>query len=260
MRTHRLPFYRFISLALFATAIVGFVATRPTTAEEAPKPRPYKAVPIEVPQPVKDPSFVAFRKQIASIAQRKDRAALAKLIAKNFFWMASDKDVTDTARSGIDNLSRALDLDSPDSDGWDILAAFASDPTGDPDPQRKGVICSPGDPKYDADAAEALGKATGTMSSAWYYPVRPGVEVRSGPANDSPVVSKLGMHLIWVFPDDSPAAAVLTEVVRIVTPSGELGFVATDQIAPLPADLLCYGKEGNNWRIVGLVAGEPPQN
>ena len=52
--------------------------------EAAPKPQPYKPVAIELPQPVKDPSFAVFRKQLADIAKRKDRAALAKHVAANF--------------------------------------------------------------------------------------------------------------------------------------------------------------------------------
>ena len=69
-----------------------------------------------------------FRKQLAGIAQRKDRAGLAKLVAGDFFWTTDDgKDITDKARSAGDNLARALYLDNPDTEGWDILGAFATE-------------------------------------------------------------------------------------------------------------------------------------
>ena len=69
----------------------------------------------------------------------------------NFFWLTDDgKDIAQKGRSGIDNLARALYLDNPDTEGWDMLAAFAADATADPSPERKGVICAPGEPKYDA--------------------------------------------------------------------------------------------------------------
>jgi hypothetical protein len=246
--------------AAAAIAVVGALSFGPTVAEEAaPKPQPYKAIAIQLPQPVKDPSFATFRQQLADIAKRKDRAALAKHVAGNFFWLTDDgKDIAQKGRSGGDNLARALYLDNPDTEGWDMLAAFAADATADPSPQRKGVICGPGEPKYDADAAGQLGEATGTTSAFWYYPAKDGVAVRSGAAPDSAVSGKLGMHLVWVHPDVSPAAAVHTETVRIVLPSGQFGFVASDALLPLPGDLLCYVKDGNAWRIAGFFGGLPP--
>ena len=243
-----------------AIAIVGVLSFGPTVAEEAaPKPQAYKAIAIQLPQPVKDPSFATFRQQLADIAKRKDRAALAKHVAGNFFWLTDDgKDIAQKGRSGIDNLARALYLDNPDTEGWDMLAAFAADATADPSPQRKGVLCGPGEPKYDADAASQLGEATGTTSAFWYYPAKDGVAVRSGAAPDSTVSGKLGMHLVWVHPDVSPSAAVHTETVRIVLPSGQFGFVASDALLPLPGDLLCYAKDGNAWRVAGFFGGLPP--
>jgi hypothetical protein len=244
----------------FAITLAGALSFGPIAAEEAaPKPQPYKPVAIALPQPVTDPSFAAFRKQIADIAKRKDRAALAKHVAGNFFWTTDDgKDIALQGRPGIDNLVRALYLDNPNTEGWDILAALANDPTGDPSPERKGVICAPGEPKLDGAAAAALGDATGTTSAFWYYPATAGVEVRSGFTKDSKITGKLGMHLVWVYPDESPAAAVHTESVRIVLPSGEFGYVAADALLPLPGDLLCYVKDGNAWRIAGFFGGLPP--
>ena len=66
------------------------------------------------------------------------------------------------------------------------------------------------------------------------------------------------MHLVWVHPDTSPSAAVHTETVRIVLPSGQFGFVASDALLPLPNDLLCYAKNGNTWQIAGFFGGLPP--
>lgn len=247
-------------MAALAIAIVGALSFGRLSAEEAaPKPQPYKPVAIALPQPVKDPSFAAFRKQIADIAKRKDRAALAKHVAANFFWTIDEgKDVALKGRPGIDNLARALYLDNPNTEGWDILAAFAQDATADPSPQRKGVICAPGEPKHDSAAAAELGDATGTTSSFWYYPIADGIEVRDAAPKNSKVTGKLGMHLVWVHPDLSPAAAVHTETVRIVLPSGAFGHVAVDALMPLPGDLLCYVKDGNSWRIAGFFGGLPP--
>jgi hypothetical protein len=255
-----------VALAALAIAMVGVVAHGSIVAQAeqqqqaAPKPPPpkaYKPVPIALPEPVKDPSFAAFRKQLLGIAERKDRNALAKLVAKTFFWIPQDKDVADKSKPPIENLSNAIGLDGADAEGWDILAVFADEPTADPDPERKGVICAPADPKYDAAAAEELGKATGTQSGSWYYPVTAGVEIRADASATSPVVGKLGMHLVWIYPDESPAAAVQADTVRIVLPSGKFGFVSVDALLPLPGDLICYVKEGTAWRIAGVIGGGP---
>jgi hypothetical protein len=120
------------------------------------------------------------------------------------------------------------------------------------------VICAPGEPKLDSAAAQALGDATGTSSAFWYYPAKDGVEVRSAATPNSAVTGKLGLHLVWVHPDISPSAAVHTETVRIVLPSGQFGFVASDTLLPLPNDLLCYAKNGNTWQIAGFFGGLPP--
>src|SRR6476661_8360617 len=51
-------------------------------------PAPYAALKVSPPKPYKDPAFEAFRKELATIAQRKDRPALAKLVVvQGFFWL-----------------------------------------------------------------------------------------------------------------------------------------------------------------------------
>jgi hypothetical protein len=265
MRSDRSITAALVAAVLVAAAPVAIatVATFATVrAEEAaPKPRPYKPIAVELPQPYKDPSFTAFLKQLAGIAERKDRAALAKLVAANFFWTTDDgKDIADKARSASDNLASALYLDNPDTEGWDILAAFATEVTADPSPQRKGVICGPGEPKFDSDAATELGNQTGTTSASWYYPVSEGVVVRSALAQKSAPIGKLGMHLVWIYPDESPAGVVNADTVRIVLPSGQFGYVAADALMPLPGDLMCYLKEGDAWKIAGYFGGLPPAN
>ena len=66
-----------------------------------PPVKPYRAVAVTPPGRYDDPGFVAFRKQLADVAQHKDRAALSKLIvAQGFFWM-QDKDLADAHKPGI---------------------------------------------------------------------------------------------------------------------------------------------------------------
>jgi hypothetical protein len=228
-------------------------------------PKPYKPVAIKLPQSIQDPTFAAFRKQLEGIAQRKDRAALARIVSQQFFWIPEDKDVADKRKSGLDNLSAALGLDDPDTGGWDLLLDMAAEPTAEPYPGRQGAICAPGEVTVDEKAAEDLANATQTDAGEWGYPASDGIQVRSGAAPNSPVIERLGLYLVRVYPDDSPAAAVQGDALRIVTPSGKLGFINADMLRPLLSDQLCYIKEANVWRIAGAIGGSsgddstPPQ-
>jgi hypothetical protein len=230
-------------------------AGAPGAAQPA-KPKPYKPVTIKLPTAVADPSFVAFRKQLGDIAQKKDRAALAKLVAQNFFFVNGEKDTADRKKPGIENLAKALSLDGKDgAAGWATLSEYAKEPTAEPDEDRKGVLCAPADPAFDENAAEALAKETQTDPGEWGYPVKDGVEVHGAGKPDAPVIEKLGLYLVRVYPDDSPAAAVQgPDFIRVVLPSGKLGYVAGDQLLSLGNEQLCYAKEGGGWKIAGFIA------
>jgi hypothetical protein len=260
MRTSRL------SLAAVAALIIaGALVPSPLLAQQpapgqqqAPSPpKPYKPVAVKLPEAVPDPTFVAFRKQLGDLAQKKDRAGLAKLVAQNFFLLAGEKDSADKKKPGIDNLAKAIELDGKDAQGWSVLAEYANEPTAEPDPDHKGVMCAPADPTFDENAAEALAQQTQTDPNEWGYPVKDGVEVRSAGKKDAPVSDKLGLYLVRVYPDDSPAAAVQgNDFVRVVLPSGKTGYVANDQLLPLGNEQLCYVKDAAGWKIAGYIGGQ----
>ena len=222
-------------------------------------PKPYKPLAVRPPAPFTDPSLEAFRKQIAAIAQRKDRGALAKMVVtKGFFWENEDGNGADPKKSGSDNLAEALGLDAKDGSGWEALAGISADPTAAPDPDKKGVVCSPAGPSFDDKAFEDLVKATQTDPAEWGYPVSDGVEVRAAPQAGGAVTEKLGLNLVRVMYDDSPAAAVngnSEDWTRIVTPGGKIGFVAASALNALVSDQICYLKDGAGWHIAGIVGG-----
>src|ERR1700722_1395817 len=265
--------HRFGSTALAATVfvIVGALAATtllgrrrgppppaPQAAPPVAPPKPYTPVAIKLPLAVPDPSFVAFRKQFGDIAQKKDRAALAKLVAQSFFLVNGEKDAADKKKPGIENLAKALGLDGKDGTaGWLTLAEYAKEPTAAPDEEHKNVLCAPADPAFDENAAEALAKQTQTDPGEWGYPAKDGVEVRAAGKPDAPVTDKLGLYLVRVYPDDSPAAAVQgPDFIRVVLPSGKTGYVAGDQLLSLGNEQLCYAKDGANWKIAGFIAGQ----
>lgn len=227
--------------------------------QPAPPPaaaaKPYKPVSISAPAPIGDPSFEAFRKQIAAAAEKKDRKALAGMVAANFFWMGEKGDRADKKRPGIDNLAKAIGLDAKDGHGWEALGGYSSDPTGTAFPDRKDTICAPADPVFNPQELEALAKSTGTEEGEWAYPMQAGLEVHSGPQPNSPVVEKLGMHFIRVMEDGSPSSQD-SPMVKVVAPSGKTGFVPGDAISPLGNDQICYSKDGAGWKISGFIGGE----
>jgi hypothetical protein len=224
-------------------------------------PRPYKPVPVTLAQPYGDPSFEAFRKQLADVAGHKDRASLAKMVANSFFWMGEKGDKANKRKPGVDNLAAALDLDGKGGAGWEVLAAAASEPTLEPIPDRKGVMCSPASPTFDQKAAEQIGKATGTDPSDWGFPVKGGVDVHAAAQANSPVIEKLGSILVRVMPEGPPPGAQGNapppgpSFVRVVTPSGKVGYVSDEALGSLDIDQLCFIKDAAGWKITGYAGG-----
>ena len=218
-------------------------------------PQPYQPVAIKPPAPMNDAGFDAFRNQIIEIAKRKDRAALTKMIAKDFFWLGEQGDRADKTRPGIDNLTRALGLSAQDGSGWEVLGGYAADPTAMPLPEKRDTVCAPADPVFEIKDLENLARTTSTDEAEWGYPMQPGVEVRSAAQPNAPVIEKLGLHFVRVLEDDS-AMSSQTPMIRVVTPSGKVGYVAIESLSPLGSDQLCYVKDGAGWRIAGFIGGE----
>jgi hypothetical protein len=264
------PMMRMLASTVVAFAALFVALAPPTATAQQPQqpqqqaqpaaPKAYKKVPIKLPEQVADQTFATFRQQLMGIAEKKDRAGLTRILTQNFFWIPEGKDVAEKNKPAIENLSKAIGLDGEDPPGWDLLAGYASEPTAEPinDPAYPGVICAPAEPTLDDKAFEELVTATQTDPAEWGYPTKDGIEARAQPQANSPVVEKLGLHLVRAFPDDSPAGAVNSDMIRIVTPSGKLGFISVDALLPLASDQVCYRKEGSTWKIAGIIGGVPP--
>ena len=221
--------------------------------QQAAPAKPYKPVTISAPAAMQDPSFEAFRKQLGAAAEKKDRKALAGLVAQNFFWMGEKGDRADKKKPGLDNLAKAIKLDGKDAPGWEMLGAASADPTGMPFPDRKDTVCAPADPTFNAQELEALAKSTGTEEGDWAFPTQTGLEVRSGPQPNSPVVDMLGLHFVRVVQDQNAQPGPM---LKVVTPSGKSGFVPAEALNPLGSDQLCYSKEAGGWKISGFIGDD----
>ncbi len=218
-------------------------------------PAPYTALAVAPPKPYTDPSLAAFRQQLAAVAQKKDRAALAKLVlAKDFFWMKEEGNAAGK-KTGIEALATALSLAAKDGSGWETLSEFVSDETASPYPDRPNTVCSPAGPDFKTEDLEKLVAATKTDIGEWGFTAEENIEVKASAQANASVIEKIGMIFVRVMPDLAPNAS--QEFMRIVTPSGKVGFVPAEAINPLGSDQLCYGKDaGGAWKIVGMIGGE----
>jgi len=221
-------------------------------------PKPYKEIAATLPQPSNDPSFATFVKQLADIAMKKDRAALARVVVStNFFWIGEvngqEGDKTNKRKSSMENLAAAIDLDDKEGSGWVVIAQAAKDPSLEPMQQKRGVLCSPAGPIFDEKAVRQLTKETGTSEFDWASPTKPGIDVHASAQPNSPIVGKLGMYLIRVMPEEPPAGnqAPQSPFVRVVMPNGKFGFVAEEFLLPIAFDQLCYIKDASGWKIAG---------
>jgi hypothetical protein len=234
---------------------------RPAAEKSAPAagaPGPYKAVTIALPQSHKDKSFEVFREQLAGIAERKDRAALSKLIHKNFFWERQSGNGADAKKSGIANFAAAIGLDNGEDPegGWEVIAIYAEDPTAFQLSDKPGVICGPADPNFDENAFQALLESTKTDISDWVYPIATGVEMRAAPRANAAVVEKVGLTFIRAMPSDAPPdSANESEYINVMLPSGKAGFVRLQDLASLSISQICYVKDGEAWKITGVLGG-----
>ena len=217
-------------------------------------PAPYTALKVAPPKPHNDPSLAAFRKELAAIAQRKDRPALAKLVTvQGFFWLKEEGNAAGK-KTGIEALATALSLAAKDGSGWETLAEFAADETAQPYPDRPNTVCAPAGPDFNVQELEKLAETTKTDIGDWGFTSADGVEVRATAGQNAPVIEKLGLQFVRVMPDTAPNAS--QDFMRIVAPSGKVGFVAAETINPLGSDQLCYGKDASGaWKIVGMIGG-----
>jgi hypothetical protein len=256
-------FYSCLAVVTLAASPLCAQAPQPQPSQQAQPvpavapPKAYTPVPVAAPQPLNDAGFIALRKQMASVAEKRDRAGLQKLIVqKGFFWEGESGDKADKKKSNFDNFAAAIHLDDADGTGWEILAGAAQEPTAEPDEDRKGVVCGPASPKIDEQQFVALVKDTGTDADEWGFPNKDGIEVRATAKDDSAVVEKLGMNLVRVFPDDTNNTTEPITNVRVVLPSGKLGYVPVAAVLPIVSDQVCYSKDAGGWKITGYAGGQ----
>jgi hypothetical protein len=227
-------------------------------AQRPPPYKPYSAVAVDIPPAPDDPSFAAFRNELADIAKRRVYADLAAVVvARGFFWDRDFGGGFDPSKTGVENLAFAIGLEARGGTGWKRLAAFAADPNARPAPLRTDVMCSPPSPAYNESELDRLIESTKTESHVWTYPRDAGAAVRAAPRAGSAVVETLGLHFVHVLgyeAGENEVEPARTAWARVATPTGRAGFIAPGTLRSLGAEQLCYIKDvTGRWRIAGYV-------
>src|SRR5262249_57449904 len=86
---------------------------------------------------------------------------------------------------------------------------------------------------------------------------RGGGGVRGGPKADAGVTERLGVALVRGPIDESPLHAVegtSAAWLRVVAPSGKIGYIPAGTIGALVSDQICYSKDASGWKITDPVA------
>lgn len=231
----------------------------PAAAQDQTPPKPYKAVPVTIPNAPRDTGLDALRKELGEIAKRKDRAALAGRVAKDFFWERDFGGNFDPQKPALDNLTAALGLDADDGSGWDALTGFASEPSAGPLPGRATAICAPASPEFDEAARNQLIDESQTDGVEWTYPRAAGLQVHAAPQANAAVIETVGLsfvHVLGFEGKQTDADPIRISWARIATPSGKTGFVAPNSLLSPYSDRLCFSKDAAGaWRIDGYVGG-----
>jgi hypothetical protein len=245
----------------------AFIAAAPAFAQPAARPpaaaKPFEAVSVKLPPPPDDPSFAAFRQNLAAVAGRRVFDELARNVTpQGFFWDRDFAENFDPKRTGAENLAAAIRLEHGSGTGWQMLADFAAAPTASAIPAAPGVLCAPGRPSFDQDDFDRLIDATRSSPAEWVYPRAAGaasLELRAAPRPTASVIETLGSYFVRVIGfETAPANAdpLHTSWTRIAAPSGKIGYAAPDTLNSLAPPQLCYVKGiTGRWTIAGFVGG-----
>jgi hypothetical protein len=245
---------------LSALAVLALLAAPAAADPPVRPPKPYRVVAITPPAAFNDASFEAFRRTLAAVAKDRVYAELTRLLEpQTFFWERDFAQAFDARRPAVDNLAAAIGLEHADGTGWRTLAAFAAERAVEPLVSRSGVVCAPAPPRYDGVAfARMLDEAHGADLD-WTSPRADSTPVHATPQAGTAVVGSIGLHLVRRLGFEGSKGAIVaanSQWTQVVTPAGQVGFVAPGSLLSLASERLCYGKDAvGRWQIAGYIAG-----
>ncbi|HML08877.1 MAG TPA: hypothetical protein VK430_12230 [Xanthobacteraceae bacterium] len=249
-----------VAALAFCTFVAAVAALPPHQARPQSAGKPFQRVNVTRPPALNDPSFTAFRENLAAVAKGRVFEELARnVVTRGFFWDRDFADNFDDKKTGAENLAAAVRLEQESGTGWQMLAEFAADPTATEIPTAPGVLCAPGRPSFAQDDFDRLVEATHSTAADWVFPRREGVELRQAPRPAGTLVETLGSYFVRMIRFDvvgSIGDPLRISWARVAAPSGKAGFAPPDSLLSLSAPQLCYVKDvTGRWRITGFIGG-----
>ena len=246
-------------LRTFAFAAATFALSMSAGAQDATPSKPYDTVAITFAPAPTDKDFDAFRARLAAAAEAKDAKALRALVRpKGFFWERDLGGGFERKKSSFDNFSLAVSLDAEDGAGWKQLASVTRERSGRHE-KRRGVFCAPAEPRFDEKKFVAMLESLDATIFEWGYPREAGkVAVRAKPEANAEVIETLGLNFVRIVLEESVGDEPPKEkpFMRVVTPSGKVGHVATGDLMLTLVGRLCFAKDAKaGWQIVGFIGG-----
>jgi hypothetical protein len=188
-----------------------------------------------VDQCASDPSFVAFRNELLSAIERRDRDAVLALVA-------NDIEVDFGGGAGREEFARTWALDRPRASPlWSELRqalslGCARDPAGE-------YYASPS--MYMADESIFPDPFTAAVA------IRPDAQLRAAPDAGSALVATLNWHVLTVPEWDRESAWQ-----RVELADGRRGHVRSEDLRSAVDYRAIFERVDGRWRITAFIAGD----
>jgi hypothetical protein len=248
-------------------AAVPFVlATAATSTDAAIKKIPYPEVKVRVEEYKSDDALMGMRKSFSEAVSKKNSAALFGLVGPTFVWtkgnaLTEDFDLGSDALHNFKVVFGFREADKDEDGGvdggpyWDLLAAFAGDPTAYEESANK--VCTPTTATVVDDKVFDLASSkieTDQDAADWYFTLAD-TPVSKAPGDSGPPIGKLGTVAIPVLsvhppsPEGSPA--VTPTHLEVLMPNGRTGWIAASAARSYSAERLCFARTAKGeWKIV----------
>jgi hypothetical protein len=233
-----------------------------TPAEAQQQARPYTAVPVTVSTAgSEDPAFATFITGLREAARRRDLAAITRHVAPNFRALGDGGAPRGAPATRFrDAVGLGQGANPNNAADWfelnGILNAREVGPTPETRVLGAGVICGPGQPRFERAALVRAATATRSeLETDWSYVIGE-VRVRAEARADAAVLTTI-RDMAILSPDILEAERAGRRFNPVVLPDGRRGFVAVELLRGFGVPRLCYGKGTDGvWRIVGHAANQ----